>query len=74
MKLDLKQLKKIEEEYATNYICRISLEEMIKNILNFDDLNPIIPSNILLSINTLKDLKILVDEKIITNEKQQLNS
>jgi hypothetical protein len=76
MFIDFKQLARVEEKYQDHGISINTLEEMIKNVLNYngDYLSNGIPINVMLSIDTLKSLKILVDTEVSSKEVQQLNS
>ena len=73
MKIDIKQLAKIEKEYRyDNPISCNSLQTMVDIILSYNNTgaDATFPPNVLVAMNTLKELKILKDE----NSVQQLNS
>jgi len=75
MKINLKQLAKIEKTYIENGISLEVLKLMLSNVLNFGETSfSHAPNNIKTAVNTLKELKILVMDEVSASEIQQLNS
>jgi hypothetical protein len=78
MRIDLKQLAKVEKDYQGNTVAYNSLQTMMNTVLCNWDISPTgiqqdsVSISLQVAINTLRELKILRDEK--DKPVQQLNS
>lgn len=73
MKIDLKQLSKLEKQFRNNdqHVSLNTVQSMIELILGFNETSfKLAPDNIKMAITTLKELGIYKDE----SEVKQLNS
>ena len=75
MKIDLKQLQKIERSYLHDEVTLFSLKQMVNNVLNYNE-SPykMVPNNVATAIETLIELRILLPEGSDNPPVQQLNS
>jgi hypothetical protein len=75
MKIDLKQLQRIERSYLHDEVTLSSLKQMIINVLNYNESSyKTAPNNITIAIETLSELKIIISDDEYTPPIQPLNS
>jgi hypothetical protein len=75
MKIDLKQLQRIERSYLHDEVTLSSLKQMVLNVLNYNDSSfKMAPNNIITAIETLTELRILLLDENSNPPVQQLNS
>jgi len=72
MKLNLKRIKELEEEYKGNPISLNTLQIMIDTVLNTNNSYGLKnEATYIFSVNNLKDLRVIIDDE---KPVQQLNS
>jgi len=75
MKIDLKQLQRIERSYLHDKVTLFSLKQMLNVVLNYNESSfKMAPNNVTTAIETLVELKILLLDESNNPPIQQLNS
>lgn len=63
MKIDLKQLQRVERSYLHDEVTVSALKQMVSNVLNYNESSfKNAPNNIITAIETLLELKILLSD------------